>query len=161
MSNKSNRATVKKRSILLSGLFVLTMCLAGYAAADYPPNVADAIPDREFRTLCLRIADTDGDGAISREEALAVTRSAVRHIRLMGRRYRASKDCTISPTSKRWTVPVKIPPRSTYREIPVCAGSGAISIRSSRSMRAAVRRSNCSYARPVSWNVYGCRAPRH
>ena len=74
MSNKSNRATVKKRSILLSGLFVLTMCLAGYAAADYPPNVADAIPDREFRTLCLRIADTDGDGAISREEALAVTR---------------------------------------------------------------------------------------
>lgn len=54
---------MKKRSILLSGLFVLTMCLAGYAAADYPPNVADAIPDREFRTLCLRIADTDGDGA--------------------------------------------------------------------------------------------------
>ena len=51
---------MKKRSILLSGLFVLTMCLAGYAAADYPPNVADAIPDREFRTLCLRIADTDG-----------------------------------------------------------------------------------------------------
>lgn len=74
MSNKSNCATVKKRSILLSGLFVLTMCLAGYAAADYPPNVADAIPDREFRTLCLRIADTDGDGAISREEALAVTK---------------------------------------------------------------------------------------
>ena len=62
---------MKKRSILLSGLFVLTMCLAGYAAADYPPNVADAIPDR---TLCLRIADTDGDGAISREEALAVTK---------------------------------------------------------------------------------------
>ena len=29
MSNKSNRATVKKRSILLSGLFVLMMCLAG------------------------------------------------------------------------------------------------------------------------------------
>lgn len=65
---------MKKRSILLSGLFVLTMCLAGYAADDYPPNVADAIPDREFRTLCLRIADTDGDGAISREEALAVTK---------------------------------------------------------------------------------------
>ena len=47
---------MKKRSILLSGLFVLTMCLAGYAADDYPPNVADAIPDREFRTLCLRLS---------------------------------------------------------------------------------------------------------
>ena len=38
----------------------------------YPPNVADAIPDGEFRVLCLQLADTDLNGVISKEEALAV-----------------------------------------------------------------------------------------
>ena len=38
MSNKSNRATVKKRSILLSGLFVLMMCLAGCSDDDEQPD---------------------------------------------------------------------------------------------------------------------------
>ena len=65
---------MKKRSFLLLGLFVLTMCLAACSDDDYPSNVADAIPDGEFRVLCLHIADTDRDGVISREEALAVTK---------------------------------------------------------------------------------------
>ena len=84
MSNKSNRATVKKRSILLSGLFVLMMCLAGCSDDDeqpdpqlpplvWPDDVAAAIPDEGFREYCLERHDKDKDGRLSKDEVLAVT----------------------------------------------------------------------------------------
>lgn len=84
MSNKSNRATVKKRSILLSGLFVLMMCLAGCSDDDeqpdpqlpplvWPDDVAAAIPDEGFREYCLERYDRDKDGRLSKDEVLAVT----------------------------------------------------------------------------------------
>ena len=84
MSNKSNRATVKKRSILLSGLFVLMMCLAGCSDDDeqpdpqlpplvWPDDVATAIPDEGFREYCLERHDKDKDGRLSKDEVLAVT----------------------------------------------------------------------------------------
>ncbi len=65
---------MKKSGFLLSALCALSIGLAACSDDDYPSNVADAIPDGEFRVLCLYIADTDRDGVISREEALAVTR---------------------------------------------------------------------------------------
>ena len=83
MSNKSNRATVKKRSILLSGLFVLMMCLAGCSDDEqpdpqlpplvWPDDVAAAIPDEGFREYCLERHDKDKDGRLSKDEVLAVT----------------------------------------------------------------------------------------
>ena len=84
MSNKSNRATMKKRSILLSGLFALTMCLAGCSDDDeqpdpqlpplvWPDDVATAIPDERFREYCLERYDKDKDGRLSKDEVLAVT----------------------------------------------------------------------------------------
>ena len=83
MSNKSNRATVKKRSILLSGLFVLMMCLAGCSDDEqpdpqlpplvWPDDVATAIPDEGFREYCLERHDKDKDGRLSKDEVLAVT----------------------------------------------------------------------------------------
>ena len=95
MSNKSNRATVKKRSILLSGLFVLMMCLAGCSDDDeqpdpqlpplvWPDDVATAIPDEGFREYCLERYDRDKDGRLSKDEVLAVTSMtnyATRYIR--------------------------------------------------------------------------------
>lgn len=95
MSNKSNRATVKKRSILLSGLFVLMMCLAGCSDDDeqpdpqlpplvWPDDVATAIPDEGFREYCLERHDKDKDGRLSKDEVLAVTSMtnyATRYIR--------------------------------------------------------------------------------
>ena len=95
MSNKSNRATVKKRSILLSGLFVLMMCLAGCSDDDeqpdpqlpplvWPDDVAAAIPDEGFREYCLERYDRDKDGRLSKDEVLAVTSMtnyATRYIR--------------------------------------------------------------------------------
>lgn len=66
---------MKKNRLLLFGLGVLSICFSACSKDDglvYPPDVADAIPDGEFRVLCLQIADTDRDGAISKEEALAV-----------------------------------------------------------------------------------------
>lgn len=76
MSNK-NHTAVKKSSHYLLFCFCALMCLAACSKDDglvYPPNVADAIPDGEFRVLCLQIADTNHDGTISKEEALAVTK---------------------------------------------------------------------------------------
>ena len=94
MSNKSNRATVKKRSILLSGLFVLMMCLAGCSDDEqpdpqlpplvWPDDVAAAIPDEGFREYCLERHDKDKDGRLSKDEVLAVTSMtnyATRYIR--------------------------------------------------------------------------------
>ena len=75
---------MKKRSILLSGLFVLTMCLAGCSDDDeqpdpqlpplvWPDDVATAIPDERFREYCLERYDKDKDGRLSKDEVLAVT----------------------------------------------------------------------------------------
>lgn len=67
---------MKKSNLRLFGFWALSMCLAACSddGLTYPPNVADAIPDGEFRVLCLNIADTNLDGVISKEEALAVTK---------------------------------------------------------------------------------------
>jgi len=75
---------MKKRSILLSGLFALTMCLAGCSDDDeqpdpllpplvWPDDVATAIPDERFRKYCLGRYDKNGDGRLSKDEVLAVT----------------------------------------------------------------------------------------
>ena len=75
---------MKKRSILLSGLFALTMCLAGCSDDDeqpdpqlpplvWPDDVATAIPDERFREYCLERYDKDKDGRLSKDEVLAVT----------------------------------------------------------------------------------------
>ena len=74
---------MKKRSILLSGLFALTMCLAGCSDDEqpdpqlpplvWPDDVATAIPDERFREYCLERYDKDKDGRLSKDEVLAVT----------------------------------------------------------------------------------------
>ena len=74
---------MKKRSILLSGLFALTMCLAGCSDDEqpdpqlsplvWPDDVATAIPDEGFREYCLERYDRDKDGRLSKDEVLAVT----------------------------------------------------------------------------------------
>ena len=66
---------MKRTPFLFCLLWSLSLCLSACSDDDglvYPPNVADAIPDGEFRVLCLLLADTDLDGVISKEEALAV-----------------------------------------------------------------------------------------
>ena len=73
---------MKKRSILLSGLFALTMCLAGCSDDEqpdpqlpplvWPDDVATAIPDERFREYCLERYDKDKDGRLSKDEVLAV-----------------------------------------------------------------------------------------
>ena len=73
---------MKKRSILLSGLFALTMCLAGCSDDEqpdpqlpplvWPDDVATAIPDEGFREYCLERYDRDKDGRLSKDEVLAV-----------------------------------------------------------------------------------------
>ena len=98
-----------------------------------PPNVADAIPDGEFRVLCLQLADTDLNGVISKEEALAVRKidctpdpSYVKAISsLEGLHYFANLE-TLYCGGQLLT--------SICREIPVCAISIAPSIRSKNSM---------------------------
>ena len=67
---------MKKRSILLSGLFALTMCLAGCSDDEqpdpqlpplvWPDDVATAIPDERFREYCLERYDKDKDGRLSK-----------------------------------------------------------------------------------------------
>lgn len=44
-----------------------------YVEREWPDDVAPEISDEAFRAAMLKIADTDGDGKISREEAEAVT----------------------------------------------------------------------------------------
>jgi len=66
---------MKRCSRRLFGLLALLICLSACSDDEglvYPPNVADAIPCGEFRVLCLQLADTNLDGVISKEEALAV-----------------------------------------------------------------------------------------
>ena len=66
---------MKRTPFLFCLLWSLSLCLSACSDDDglvYPPNVADAIPDGEFRVLCLQLADTDLNGVISKEEALAV-----------------------------------------------------------------------------------------
>ena len=63
---------MKRTPFLFCLLWSLSLCLSACSDDDYPSNVADAIPDGEFRVLCLLLADTDLDGVISKEEALAV-----------------------------------------------------------------------------------------
>lgn len=66
---------MKRTPFLFCLLWSLSLCLSACSDDDglvYPPDVADAIPDGEFRVLCLQLADTDLDGVISKEEALAV-----------------------------------------------------------------------------------------
>ena len=66
---------MKRTLFLFCLLWSLSLCLSACSDDDglvYPPDVADAIPDGEFRVLCLRLADTDLNGVISKEEALAV-----------------------------------------------------------------------------------------
>ena len=66
---------MKRTLFLFCLLWSLSLCLSACSDDDglvYPPNVADAIPDGEFRVLCLQLADTDLNGVISKEEALAV-----------------------------------------------------------------------------------------
>lgn len=69
-------SAVRAGSIALGSALVCLAALCTAACSDegliYPSNVADAIPDREFRVLCMQIADTNLDGVISKEEALAV-----------------------------------------------------------------------------------------
>ena len=66
---------MKRTLFLFCLLWSLSLCLSACSDDDglvYPPDVADAIPDGEFRVLCLQLADTDLNGVISKEEALAV-----------------------------------------------------------------------------------------
>jgi len=66
---------MKRTLFLFCLLWSLSLCLSACSDDDglvYPPDVADAISDGEFRVLCLLLADTDLNGVISREEALAV-----------------------------------------------------------------------------------------
>ena len=65
---------MKRTLFLFCLLWSLSLCLSACSDDDglvYPPDVADAIPDGEFRVLCLQLADTDLNGVISKEEALA------------------------------------------------------------------------------------------
>ena len=53
---------MKRTLFLFCLLWSLSLCLSACSDDDglvYPPNVADAIPDGEFRVLCLQLADTD------------------------------------------------------------------------------------------------------
>ena len=128
---------MKRTLFLFCLLWSLSLCLSACSDDDglvYPPDVADAIPDGEFRVLCLQLADTDLNGVISKEEALAVRKIDCMPDRSYVRRSRVSKDCTISPTSKRCIAAVNCSHRSICREIPVCAISIAPSIRSKNSM---------------------------
>ena len=63
---------MKRTPFLFCLLWSLSLCLSACSDDDglvYPPNVADAIPDGEFRVLCLLLADTDLDGFCAKARA--------------------------------------------------------------------------------------------
>ena len=131
---------MKRTPFLFCLLWSLSLCLSACSDDDglvYPPDVADAIPDGEFRVLCLQLADTDLDGVISKEEALAVRKidctpdpSYVKAISsLEGLHYFANLETLDCSSQNPTSLDVSI-----CREIPVCAISIAPSIRSKNSM---------------------------